>query len=66
MLSETFWEVYFAQKFRGVEPPAKGPALDPAGGCAPRPLPELVRRRFAPPHSHCAVVARPNPDKFPT
>ena len=39
---------YFSKFFRGLRPlaPAKGlrsPPLDPAGGCAPRPLPQLAR-----------------------
>ena len=41
MLSDAFWEPYFAKKILGgLRPPSSRPGalpLDPAGGCAPRP-----------------------------
>ena len=45
----------------GLRPPSPPPGalpLDPAGGCAPRPLPQLTRRRSAPPPSRNAQLAR--------
>ena len=51
MLSDTFWDVYFCKYFTYA--PQRDLPLDPAGGCALRPLQELYRWCLAPPHSHC-------------
>ena len=51
-----------SKKFSGgLRPPSPPPGalpLNPAGGCAPRPLLELTRRRVAPPRSHGTQPAR--------
>ena len=56
-----FLHVKFEKFSGGLRPPSPPPGalpLDPAGGCAPRPLLQLARRRVAPPRLHGTQPAR--------